>query len=129
LTTSLAMRLTSTWSHSHPRWERVSESSRVPVVQHCCWPRCGAMPLFASFTGCNQPMLVARRFHRRGISAARSQWRFSDRGVRSYHGRPACPDCCKALVSERAGRQPRHYRVGRDAYERGTTVQAFDRYE
>ncbi len=48
----------------------------------------------------SSPMLVARRFHRRGISAARSEWRFSDRGVRSYHGRPACPDFCKELVSE-----------------------------
>ena len=59
-------------------------------------------------------MLVAPRFHRRGY-AARSQWRFSDSGVRSYHGRPACPDFCKERVSERAGRRPRHYRVGRNA--------------
>ena len=58
-------------------------------------------------------MLIARRFHRRGRSAARSEWRFSDRGVRSYHGRPACPDFCQERVSERAGRRPRHYRVGR----------------
>jgi hypothetical protein len=56
-------------------------------------------------------MLVAPRFHRRGISAARSKWRFRI-VVRApiTVGLPA-PDFCKERVSERAGRRPRQYRV------------------
>jgi len=87
------------WSRPHPRWERVSEPlSWVPAVQHAAGHGVAPCRYLRALPRWNQPMPVARRFHRRGISVARSQWRFSDRGVRSYNGRPACPACCKELV-------------------------------
>src|SRR5439155_19810791 len=62
----------------------------------------------------SSPMLVALRFHRRGSAARSGVAAVGSRcALLSRSASRACPDFCKERVSERAGRRPRHYRVGR----------------